>query len=159
MPPLAGSRGGCGMAAKYLVVGALILLAATESQAQVTRRVLRLQDVVTTGFEGGSTQATIHGTLNEKDGTAAGTFDAFLVATLAPAGGATLRTTIIMATATLANGSVAAQGSAQIGDNQPPFNLAIVGGTGAYRGATGELRVRPGGAEGNNVTIVLKRDP
>ncbi|GIG19738.1 hypothetical protein Cch01nite_04620 [Cellulomonas chitinilytica] len=55
----------------------------------------------------------------------------------------------------LPDGQVAAQGRAS---NAPVKNLAVVGGTGRYSGASGELTVTENGDEANTGSLVIRLD-
>jgi hypothetical protein len=117
---------------------------ASQAAAHPRRLAYLLRDTTTTGFDGGSTQGTIHGSLKTMAGDVVGTFDAFLVATVVPSGQGMPFTALFNATATFADGGIVANGTAQLNDsNQRSFVLAVTGGTGRYRAATGVVRVKP----------------
>jgi hypothetical protein len=73
--------------------------------------------------------------------------------------GGTRTTAHCVAAARLERGQITVQGLVTLTDapTAPPFELAVTGGTGAYQGATGHLRVEGINETDSTLTLVLER--
>jgi hypothetical protein len=96
--------------------------------------------------------------LSREGGSQVGTDGGVCTAVRPPQGGGG-PTVHCVAAVELERGQITVQGLVTFTDapTSPPFELAVTGGTGAYEGASGHLRVQPLNETDSTLTFVLER--
>lgn len=130
----------------WLAASAAPALAAGDQSAPLKRKerfVLHLVDEQEGEDEGPSPLETIRFALLDDAMQPAGTLDVMVTFTVRGATDDDPSIGILNAVASLAEGRIVAEGVAEFGSDMETFTLAILGGTGRYRTARGQVRVVP----------------